>query len=503
MGETVESQQGLSPVEYAWYSFVREHGEKRTSLFSYIAALSASNITKQAIFYFGEGTADYSDLHVYLDSPIIFALLGMDEENRTESYKALVTEMIKAKCSVHVLDHNFQEVDSIIARASSWANSPQYDIAKANNAARFFHDSQMNEADISEFCESIETRLNEFGITVKKTSYDVYQDVFQEDEKTLFNMINSRYRQNGYELSGEKEKSIQIDVRSIVIVYRERQGQSATRLQNAKHILLTSNNAVANASKEYESNQSMDSGHIPACISADLFGTILWLDSPLQMIEYQKKKLLADCYAFLNPSKAMLSKYIQSLNEARDADEIDEKKYLFLRSHKVVRDSLMNITRGDYARFNSKTYLEVYDDIQEQSQQRYRDEAAAHEKTRKELKKLEEQSAEEKNKDRQEIETLKNEVLTLKEEKKTLEKEKFDKKAKRLGWLFTILIVGLPYVAMLVCIEYVKTLLPAVSWRWIIGISGAVVLTVVAGIVCAKAKDHCLHKVRTWLEKRK
>lgn len=61
----------------------------------------------------------------------------------------------------------------------------------------------------------------------------------------------------------------------------------------------------------------------------------------------------------------MLDKYIQSLDEARNADAIDEKKFLFLRTHKVVLDSLMDITKGDYARFNSNTYLEVYDDIQE------------------------------------------------------------------------------------------------------------------------------------------
>ena len=75
----------------------------------------------------------------------------MDEPARTESYKTLVKDMLSAKCSVHVLDHNFQEVDSIIARAATWATDTQYDIRRANNAARFFHDSQMSEAEISEY----------------------------------------------------------------------------------------------------------------------------------------------------------------------------------------------------------------------------------------------------------------------------------------------------------------------------------------------------------------
>ena len=324
-GEKVEEQTGMTSVEFSWYSFVKEQGKKQTDTFTFLCALSASNITRQALFFAGETEVDYSGLHVYLDSPIVFALLGMDEESRTDSYKTLISEMIRANCNVHVLDHNFQEVDGIINRAATWANDTQYDLRKANKAARFFHDSQMSNSEITEYCESIETMLNELGITVKKTSYDVYQDKFQEDETGLFEMIKSKYVEQGRQLTPEIESSIQVDVRSIIMIYRERQGQTATRIQNAGHLMLTSNNTIANVSKNYESNKSIQSGHIPTCISADLFGAILWLNSPLRQTEYQKKKLLADCYAYLQPDKVLLDKYIQSLDDARNADVIAKK----------------------------------------------------------------------------------------------------------------------------------------------------------------------------------
>lgn len=62
----------------------------------------------------------------------------MDEESRTASYKTLVRDMLKAKCSVHVLDHNFQEVDSIIARAAGWATNTQYDLRKSKQRGSIF-----------------------------------------------------------------------------------------------------------------------------------------------------------------------------------------------------------------------------------------------------------------------------------------------------------------------------------------------------------------------------
>lgn len=494
-GEKVDEQAGMLPSEYGWHSFIKEQGQLQTEVYSFVAALSASNITKQALFHAGETATDYSDLHVYLDSPIIFALLGMDDTSRTESYKQLVADMLKARCSVHVLDHNFQEVDSIIARAAGWATNTLYDLRKANNAARFFHDSQMDETEISEFCDNIETKLNELGITVKETAYDVFQDKFQEDEICLFDMVKARYLDRGYELSQEKQDSIRIDVQSIIMIYRERQGQTATRLQNAKHIMLTSNNAIANVSKKYESNKSLQSGHIPACISADLFGAILWLDSPMQLLEYQKKKLLADCYAFLKPDKVMLDKYIQSLDEARNADAIDEKKFLFLRTHKVVLDSLMDITKGDYARFNSNTYLEVYDDIQEKSLKKYKDEAAAHAQTQEALKILERNSS-------NEIEALKARISTMEENEKKRQEDDFNKKVSIWGWVATLVLAGIPYLLLIVAIEIVKTQFSNISWRSAYGIAGAVIATAIAGVLFAVGKKCCFKKVRSRLEKR-
>ena len=109
-GEKAEKEQGLSSIQYAWYSFVRDRAETKPEMYKFITALSTSNIMKQALFYAGDTSSDYHGLDVYLDSPIVFALLGMDEAARTESYKKLIIEMQKANCNIHIFDHIFQDV---------------------------------------------------------------------------------------------------------------------------------------------------------------------------------------------------------------------------------------------------------------------------------------------------------------------------------------------------------------------------------------------------------
>lgn len=141
---------------------------------------------------------------------------------------------------------------------------------------------------------------------------------------------------------------------------------------------------------------------------------------------------------------------MQSLDEARNADAIDEKKFLFLRTHKIVLDSLMDITKGDYARFNSSTYLEVYEDIQEKAQKKYKDEVAAHGQTQKRLEALERSSSDE-------IEALKARISSMEENERKRQEDNFNKMVSRWGWIVTLIFAGIPYLLLVVGIEISKT----------------------------------------------
>lgn len=495
--ETVISKDDLTAPEnsdvfdYSWNKFLTEKASTDSELFEFVASLSFSNIMKQAVFYSGDGTGSFRGLNVYLDSPMIFALLGMDSTSRVSSCEYLLEKMKASGCLVQIFDHNFQEIDGIISRAAGWAISNQYDISKANNAVRYFHDSQMDEHDIAEYCESLEDKLAQMNITIKKTDYDIYGSSFQEDEKILYEMIENKYTAQSITISEEKKHSIIIDVRSIIMVYRARKGQTATRIQSSRDIMLTLNGTVANVSKDYESSRSINSGHIPACVSADLFGTVMWLFSPAELLEYQRKQLLADCYNALRPTKKLLDKYMESLSMARAAGEIDEKTFLFMRSHAVVNDALMNVTKGDYARFNERTYLEVYDEIQEIAEKKYEDEVQAHNNTRNELSSL----LEMRQVDQKKIDVLTDDVNELKAQLSTRDKAEFDKKCRKYGWLFTLLLFGAPYIIVLVTIEIIKSLFTSCSWYSLIMIATLVIVTIVVGVLFQKVKQKCFTKV--------
>lgn len=476
---------------YAWHTYIKTLAVENTELFDFVVSISACNIMKEAVFYTSETASpadSYSGLHVYLDSPMVFALLGMDSPARIESCKLLVSEMQKAGCQVQVLDHNFDEIKGIMQRASGWATSTDYSIQKANNVAKYFHDVLVDAPIIAEFCESVETKLNTQGVTVKSTTYDISEHTFQEDETLLYSMIETQYTKDGRYIAEEKKKSILTDVRSIVMVYRERKGQVSTQIQTSGHIIITLNGAVANVSKRYESNKSIESGHIPACISADLFGSILWLFSPNIKLEYQRKQLLADCYVALSPSKKMLEKYMDSLTRARNADEIDEKTFLFMRAHVAVNDALMNVTKGDYARFNDQTYREVYEKIESIANRKYEDEVAAHGETRDRLTQVEQRNIE-----------MSNEVNDLRARLDARDEDEFNKKCNRYGWIFTTFAVGFPYALVIAVIEIAKGTYSKLNFSSVLHVVLLVIATALAGIAFTKGKAWCFNRVRNHL----
>ena len=443
----IEIPDSQESIEYYWCDYLRQISENNPDMFDFYTLLNLTNIYKDTIFYNPVENDYYNNLNIYLDTPLLFALLGMDSESRKDSYLKLVKDAQKLGCSFYVLDNNFEEAKGILERAANIAFSGYYRISKANKVAQFFHNNLEDELQAHEFIADIEEKLNDLHITVKATSYDVNEHVFQEDEKKLFDMVSERYRATGSELTKERESSIQIDVRSIIMVYRLRQGQVAVKVSESKELFITINSVIANVSKLYESNQSVNSGHIPAAISADLLGTLIWLHQPNLMVDYKKKQLLADCYNALKPTKALLEKYLVSLENARSNGEIEEDKYLFLRSHPLVSSTLMNVINGDYSRFSDRTFNDVYEKIVEESNLKYKNEQKSHEET-KNLLQLEKEEKEELGK-----------KLSHEQEKTNMYKNKLLKTTYYLLHLFLIV----PYILVAGIIELLNSTLSSFS----------------------------------------
>ena len=213
------------------------------------------------------------------------------------------------------------------------------------------------------------------------------------------------------------------------MVQRRRQGLLATVLKTAKAIFITTNGVIAKVSKDLMQEDSLTESKIPASITADIFGTLLWMDFPDDSNNYQSMKLLADCKALLRPSPQMMATFKLKLDEAysKRAEGLTEEKFLFLRSHPIVQTKLLDATSGDYAQFTDQTWREVYNQIEShamfEGEKKYQIEKEGHDKTKEEL----DREREDHGKTKEELDREKDDRIRTKEE---LEQVKQDRDAK-------------------------------------------------------------------------
>ena len=424
---------------------------------------------------------------------MVFALLGMDTLERQNSYKYVVTKAKEARMDIRVFDHNIEEVRGIIFRAAKWVNNGHYDSSKANKVAEFLHDSCMDEIAINEYADSIEEELNALGIIVDNSSYLAEEDGFQLDEKKLIEAIKNEYGKRAIKYRTEEmyENSILVDVRSLVMIHRKRAGGYSTDLKNCRYLFVTTNGAIAKVSKDIASENEIEKDKIPSCVTVDLLGTLLWMDSSDNSEGYLSLKLIADCKSLLKPTQEMIARFNMQLDNAFKRGDLTEERFLFLRSHPIVRDKLLDATSGDYASFTDNTWREVYSMIEAHAQfeadKKYELEKESHEQTKNELI------------------AAKDTIIDKEEEiakKESVIENQQDVFSSVLAKVLTILIFGIPYLAILLFIIFVQNTYFNWTWKGILLGVITILLGVLAKLVFQNIYKTVRNRIKKWIAKK-
>lgn len=476
---------------YCWCKYIVEIKDGNQNINDFFIGLCFGNLVKNALFYARETKTNYTNLVLYLDTPMIFALMGMDSPERELSYKTLLDKAVKIGMNIRVFDQNFEEAKGIIERAARWAFSDQYNPELANKVAQFIYESGMNVEDVAEYIHDFEAKLNSIGITKEETSYIAEEHEFQADEKRLFEDIKAEYghRALKYNTEAEYNNSIQTDVRSLVMIQRKRAGVYSTDLNSSKYIFITTNGVIAKVSKDYTLSDELTKDKIPTCITADMFGTLLWMNYPEKNV-YFKQKLVADCKALLKASPQMIAKFNIELEKAYKHQDKDltEEKFLFLRSHPIVQKFLLDATSGDYSQFDTNTWRAVYDRIvasaEYNGEKKYIEEKEKHEITKQEL-----QQANEKIEEHIETERKLTEKLDQFEGREILRRARF----------LAILAYAVPYGVVSLAIILTNNLF--VNWS-IKGICLGVI-TIIVGALLPAFYQKLENRIKTNLKTRK
>ena len=444
-------------IDYYINEFIADSFQSEPDLFKYILDLTIGHALSATILYkeFNSYSGKMKDLNIYLDTPLIMDLLGLHGQLKKQYIEEIIFAINKNKANLYILDITRGEIEANLRDALSSFEKGYTTPDKGNLTFKNCLQYDISESEIEKIYIDLVQVLKPYNIKLDSVPDHVELSRFQVDEEKLYETIIKTYEQIGayestkknYDTSylkpleerskkilskGKKKKkdtshendesifsdeskinqTIYRDVKVLSGIYRFRRGNKPKTLKSCKYLFVTSNSALAFASRIFERDQSMSNG-LATSLTATFLGTLIWLHSPAELKNINEKTLIADCYASMTPSDKLITKYIEMVEKLKDDISMDD--YYLLRSFRASINILEAKTLGDPDELTPKTIHEIIDEIIDRITKEERDkllgEQKDHEKTKTELELLKEKELER-------TKTI-NDAINIKSTKKT------------------------------------------------------------------------------------
>lgn len=381
-------------LKYLISSFALFAAKEEPTLFQFLIDISIGHALSGAILYseFSSFSGKLKDLNIYLDTPLILGLLGFSGEFKRSSIEELVKILNEEKANVNILDTTRDEVDYILNDSLTWLQKGIYDLEKASRLLRYCHREGITATDLEQKILSVDRLLDDYEIISTNVPDHVNNEKFQIDEKELKKTIKGTYKSiiKNYDSNDySKEGTINRDVKVLSGIYRFREGFKPRVIKDSKHLFITSNTALAFASKIFESKENGSHFTIPTCLTDVFLGTVIWLQSPQKIENLNTKRFIADCYSATQPSTELIKKYMIEVEKLKSDKKINNDEYYILRTHRASLNLLEKNTMGDPEAFDGSSTAEILDtimfSIKGEEEEKLKNEEKAHSKTKTEL----------------------------------------------------------------------------------------------------------------------
>lgn len=370
--EEIEKEELISKRNlYLMGEFIQLVFTSDVQLFEIIRKLAMVYLVAVALTY--DLSADtraqeFNNLTIYLDTPIVLRLIGLQTKELEDSYKEMFesfTETIKP--TYMIFQHTLDEISGIIADCANWIDNPAYNPLYANPALLRFIEKKFSKTQIELYRTTLEDRIEDFGIEIDRTEYyNIVNRNAQIDITKLKEKLVETYLENNpsYDVT-RNESSLNYDIRSVENIVKLWGTKTSRTYSALGYIFLTNNSTLAYVCRKFSSEYWWDSkNHKSPCVTDYYLGTMIWLSTPAQKVEsFSKLKLLADCSAATTLSKEVMDKFLRELKRLQETKGIKDGDFLLIRQYAFEKSYLQNITMNEESAFKDDTIEQMLDDI--------------------------------------------------------------------------------------------------------------------------------------------
>lgn len=292
--------------------------------------------------------AKFQKTCVFFDTRFLIYALGYAGGSLSAPGKELLEMLYGLGADLCCFDHTVDEIASILTScannlrtgASSLGYGPTFD---------YFFAKGFNESDVLLLTGRLEDDLRKIRVEIKAKPPYIKEHMI--DEPKLEEFITSRvYYPNPYALKR--------DIDSISSIPRIRAGNQARLIERCVAIFVTSNSPLIEAVNEFVGTEE-ELCSAPLAISDWNITNLIWLKKPLKAPDLPRKRLIADCYAAVQPSDSFRKRYYEELEKLASREDYTAQDVYALRHSLEAQRIALDVTVGDEDAFTEGTVQEV------------------------------------------------------------------------------------------------------------------------------------------------
>jgi len=336
--------------KYVFAAYVNNLVELNDALLDYVDTVLEGHMLATAVFLPDPGStkAKFKDTCVFFDTNFILSALGHAGKSLEAPKKELLEILYEFGADLCCFDHTYDEITFVLRGCAANLRAGTQNSGHGSTFDYFFTKG-FNESDVLLLVERLESGMKRIRIGIKNTP--TYDSNYKVDEVKLEERIKSGVNYSNL-------YAMKRDLDSLTAIIRLRGHSQAVIIERSKAIFVTTNTALVRAANEFLHHE-MNSNEPPIAISDWDLMNLLWLKGPIRAPALPRKRLLADCYAAVQPSDEFRKRYFDEVEKLANLGKFSASDVYALRRSLEAQKIAMDLSVGDEDAFTEGTVQEV------------------------------------------------------------------------------------------------------------------------------------------------
>ena len=299
---------------------------------------------------------------IALDTPVIYSILGLNDKANVELIQELILRLKDLGAEFIIFEQNYNEVHNTLNSTTYLLRTKNYDLEHSSRLLRYAVRRNISADKIQMYLHQLDDTLARWQITreVAPNNIPNYQEI---DVEKLTELISNIYNNKGEkELQEYQKELINTDVDTISYIFRMRGNVAAINLKNCKAILLTTNAAIAYASRYPKLSNIVHA--IPTCMTDIFLSTILWMNFPSENTSLNERLLMSECSRNITLDDKILQRFYAEVVQMHEQNMITDEQVLLANTSKSTIKLLENKTFNEESLYTDTTTEEILQEME-------------------------------------------------------------------------------------------------------------------------------------------